>query len=48
MQRAKGLSGASAESFVIAHALERDLLQKKRYEEFLKEKFVRPRGESSK
>ena len=48
MQRAKGLSGASAESFVIAHALERDLLQKKRYEEFLKEKFVRPLGESSK
>jgi len=38
----KMLAGAFAESYVLAHAIERDAAQRRRYEEFLREHFIEP------
>ncbi|MBI5683867.1 MAG: hypothetical protein HZC54_02180 [Verrucomicrobia bacterium] len=38
----KMLAGAFAESYVLAHTLERDAAQRQRYEEFLRKHFIEP------
>ncbi len=46
LARSKSASGATAESFVLAHHLETDPAQSRRYEEYLRERFVKPMAES--